>query len=463
MKLSRRNLIKSAGAWALLGPVLASRPMNALAETNGPRRVIVIFSPNGPILERGPATGTETNFDLLEWWDPLQRHKADGNFFTGLYQAGVPFGEHNEHGHQSAGTGALTARTTEKTDNATGPSLDQFIGQELERAGMITPKRSVLWGLHDSTGKWGPWYEDAGKPVNPLHNPWDALADLLPYVATDNDPSQLADLSKRHLVLDRAWQDCSTLRGQLDSTGKEILDFHCSNIESLERSVTQAIQQQGRVCTAPDAPATTLPADTNFNQRSTRDEAMNAWVEMTALALTCDLTRVVGLSFGKTAARLALPESYAIPESAKVDSGDSGLQHHAWTHAYDGGEQRRQALREFTRWYSEWVAKLLDKLKTTFDADGRPLLDTTLVLWTSELGYSDRGGPHPNGDIPVMLFGNGDGAFQTGRLFQIDEGSRGDKALPLHALFVSVCRHMGLGGVDTFGNAGAGPLDWLVG
>ncbi len=61
-----------------------------------------------------------------------------------------------------------------------------------------------------------------------------------------------------------------------------------------------------------------------------------------------------------------------------------------------------------------------------------------------------------------MLFGNGDGRFETGRQFEID-GDRDARSLPMHALFVSLAHYMGLEHVTSFGNAGRGPLDWLEG
>ena len=472
MKFSRRDLIKSAGAWALLAPVLAARGAQAMEGGDLPNRVIILFSPNGPCVEKGPAVGEERNFSLHEWWSPLERHKNEGCFFTGLHQAGVPFGEHNEWGHQSAGTGALTARTTEGTNNSTGPSLDQFIGQELEKRGVTTPKRNVLWGLHDHVGNWGPWYEAAGKPVSPQHDPYAALAELAPFLGDASTIQQKRQaLQRRQLILDTAWKDCAPLRSKLGAEGKRILDFHCTNLEALERSVGEAIDGGSAMCPLPDGPATTLGPEENFKQRSHRDEVMAAFVEMAALAFSCDLTRVIGMSFGATAARFSIPEDYDIPSSAKVDSGDSGPQHHAWTHVYGKDDEsvaaRRKALRGFSHWYSEWVARLLDKLKTTTDAEGKPLLDSTLVLWTSELGYKSDHGAHPNTSIPVLLFGNSRGAFETGRHYDLshhisDGWDREKAAMPLHNMFVSIARHAGLSDLDTFGNAGQGGLDWLA-
>lgn len=469
IKASRRDLILRLGAWPLLWPLV--RGGTAHAQPTAPKRVVIFFSPNGPIMERGPATGTETDFTVHEWWAPLARHKAEGVFFAGMYQAGVPYGKHNEFGHQSAGTGALTARTTEGTNNATGPSLDQFIGQELQKKGVITPKRSLLWGLHNSVGHWGPWYEAAGKPVNPQNDPYKALADIAPSLTGGGDGLPVIDrrLLRKRFVLDAVYNDCKQMTGGLGAEGKALLDYHCNNIDSLGKSVAKSLEAASTMapklsCAAPAKPNTTLAANANWGSAETRDEAIDAFVDLTALAFACDVTRVLGFSFGGTSARFAIPSKYMIPSSAKVDSGDSGPQHHAWTHVYTNSPEKRAALKGFTTWYSEVVARFIDKLKRTPDANGKPLMDSTLVLWTTELGHRTGGNslePHPNENIPVLLFGNSGGAFKTNRFYN-GNGSR-EQALVLHKLFVSMIQHTGLTDIASFGNQGMGPLDWLKG
>ncbi|MEM9072723.1 MAG: DUF1552 domain-containing protein [Myxococcota bacterium] len=455
MKTWRRRFLQQAGLCAAAWPFL--RPSRSRATVETPRRLVIIFTPNGPQHLTGPTVegGSETDFSLHDWWSPLERHKADGVFFRGVHQAGVPFGENGEYGHRSGTLGALTARTDERSGTSTGPSLDQFIGQELQRAGVVTPKRQILWGHYDRAR--GPFFEAAGEAVAPIASPYEALADLAPSLGGEGSTMVDAALARKHFVLDHIAADCARLRGELDGPGREMLDFHCSNIESLEASVAEAMRPRAVECIAPSGPLTTMPEDTNWTGRETRDDALNAFTELMALSLVCDLSRVVSFSFGSGAARFSIPESYGVPVSGRVDSGDSGPQMHAWTH--QGGDDALRALNIFYSWFSEKVATLLDKLKTTLDADGRPLLDTTLVLWTSEFG---AGGPHSNGNVPVMLFGNGCGEIATGRQF-VASGNRDEKALVLHNLFVSLIRYVGLRDVDTFGNAGRGPLDWLAG
>ncbi len=470
IKSNRRDLILKMGAWPLLWPVL--RAGTSYGAATPPRRVLIIFSPNGPIMEQGaPGFGnTDTAFDVHEWWAPLARHKELGFFFTGMVQAGVPFGKHNEYGHQSAGTGALTARTTEGTNHATGPSLDQFIGQELQKRGVITPKRSLLWGLHNKVGNWGPWYEDVGKAAQVQSDPYKALADISAGLggAPMGAGGVNRRLLRRKLALDAAYKDCRELTAGLGTEGKALLDFHCANVDSLQKSVLKSIDGAAQTmptaakmnCQAPAKPNTELLANANFAAADNRDEITKAFTDLMGLSFACDVTRVIGFSFGATSDRFAIPSKYMVPSCGKVDSGDSGPQHHAWTHVQSSPPEKRAALKAFYLWYSEVVAKFLDKLKSTLDADGKPLMDTTLVLWTSELGAAGLEA-HPNHHIPVVMFGNSAGAFKPGRLYRGAGAS--NSALILHSLFVSIIQHTGLLDVNTFGNKGTGPLGWLKG
>lgn len=453
--MRRRELLQQMGLWALAAPLLVSS-RRATGQEAGPRRVVLIFTPNGPQHEHGPSNGTENDFEIHPWWSPLERHKDRAIFFRGVHQAGVPFGENSEYGHRSGTVGALTATTTGPTDTrASGPSLDQFLGQELLSSGLVLPKRSMLWSLQDNASA---FYEAARQNATPVTNPYDALADIAPSFGMTSDRVRAA-LTRKHFALDHVAADCQRLRGELGASGREMLDFHCANIEDLEASVAAALQGGTPACDMPSDPVLTLPEDTNWTGREARDDAMRAYTELMALAFTCDVTRVIGLSLGTGASRFSLPESYGVPSSDQVDSGDSGPQMHAWTHQNRSNPDTLPALEIFHHWFSEKVATIVDKLANTPDADGRPLLDTTLVLWTSEFG---AGGPHTNSDTPVILFGNSEGAFTTGRQYTAD-GSSQERAMPLHNLFVSIARHMGLDHVDTFGNAGQGPLDWLRG
>lgn len=461
--MHRRSFLKSAATWSLLSPLMFAG-QRAYGRANGPRRVIVLFSPNGPQFEVGPTTAesTEASPILHPWWAPLQRHIGRGTFFRDCHQLGSAFGSPAEYGHHSGAIGALTGTVNPDANIALGPSLDQFIGQKLQASGVVTPQRSLLWGLYSGEHSYHSFYESSGVKVGPIEHPFAALQQLAPSFGNDQASVQRAALKRKHFALDSMLADCKRLRGQLDGLGREQLDFHCANIESLELSVASALQPKGEMCQMPEAgPLADLDAMAEFGVEG-RDAAFEAFRQMMALALVCDVTRVIGFGFAPGAARFQIPASYGVPASGVVDSGDSGAQMHAWTHQPKDLPGTLDAMKIFYTWFSEKVASLLDILVETKDADGLPLIDSTLVLWASEYG---AGGPHTNDRVPLVVFGDGCGQFKTGRQFRPEDpgGPKTDRALPLHQLYVSIARHAGLADVDTFGAAGQGPLDWLSG
>src|SRR5262249_18502848 len=129
-----------------------------------------------------------------------------------------------------------------------------------------------------------------------------------------------------------------------------------------------------------------------------------------------------------------------------------------------------QALGIFMSFYASQVALLVDKLKSTVDAHGNPLLDSTLVVWVSELGGSPNNqDQHQTGDVPVIVFDHGQGGFKPGRhlrgkpaetVSEPRDGAGVEEAGRAAArLLVSVMQYMGLSDVTRVGRSDAkGPL-----
>jgi len=158
-----------------------------------------------------------------------------------------------------------------------------------------------------------------------------------------------------------------------------------------------------------------------------------------------------------------------VPASAVVDSGDSGPAHHPWTHNNLSNQDTHDALRIFQTFYSSKLALLIDKLKTTIDASGNPLIDSTVVLCISELGGSEENtyDGHICSSVPAMLFGNGQGTFKTGRYIQgpslgVADPGNAEGGQMTAKLLVSIMQYMGLTDVTTVGLTGVnGPLSLL--
>ncbi len=464
MRFSRRDLLKNTALATLVAPVLRRR--DALAATS-PRRVILLYNGNGPMKAAGPASGTETSFTFHDWWKPLERHKADGIFLSHMAATGsgvVVGGGHGLGGQTLNGYGVAPGGIY-KSD---GETIDQVIGKRLEAEGRAGLRRSVVWGLSKNDA----FYAGPSRPIVPEVDPSKAWTDLFSRFTapapTEAGMRQVAArIEREKSMLDFVNQDCKALRDALGTEGMRLLDDHCTTLRSMEMNVqnTMAGPTAGSTCTKPANPG--LLAWTNPENI---DAQMAAFTTLMVTALACELTHVIGFQFSGMAARNRIASKYAVPSSPQADSGDSGPAHHPWTHQGDSA-LKMSALGIFTTFYSNQVALLIDKLKATNDVNGKPLLDSTLVVWLSELGgNAGNRDAHQTGQTPVVMFGRGQGTFKTGRYIRgkcLDSTydakvKNVDAGQDMAKLLVSVIQYMGLTSIDTVGVTGAkGRLDSL--
>ncbi len=465
--LSRRNLLRNAGLVALLAPVF--RQMDATAAgVMAPRRVILVYSPNGCMKAAGPASGSENAFTLHDWWKPLERHKADGIFISHTASTGAGTVEGGGHGlggqtYSGYGGGANGDQYANR-----GETIDQVIGKRLEAEGRGGLKRSLVWGnvsANQAGGTGDAFCAGSGRNISPETNPSKAWAELFAsFMApqtSDADKARAAALLMRNQsVLDFVGRDCLALQNALGAEGARLLDDHCTTVRTLEKNLVSGLPTGG-MCIKP-----TDPGSKDWPNPQNIEAQTSTFVDLMATTLACELSHVIAFQIGAQGARNRLPDSYGVPSSPQADSGDSGPAHHPWTHQGDSSDKTK-TMRIFTTFYANQVASLLDKLKATTDASGKPLMDSTMVLWMSELGGNEKNGDaHQTSSIPTLLFGNGQGTFKTGRYLRgksDDTSMSGSNYVEAGRdsarLLVSLVQYMGLTDVKTVGATGVdGPL-----
>jgi hypothetical protein len=473
--LSRRGFVQNTALMALLAPVLRRR--DAFAQSASPRRAVFVFSPNGICPMAGPASGSENTFQIMDYWKALERHKAEGIFIshmaaTGAGQvSGGTLGAHGIGAQIFNGGGAAGDMD----------SVDQVIGKRLEAQGKAGLKRSVNWGTLAASGLGAPFASGGRKipgEVSPQRAWAELFANFMAPVGGDGASAEQirraeALIAQEKSVLDFVNTTCRSLRDALGREGTILLDEHCTTLRSMEESLKEGFAQPGAAaanCKAPPAPGNSI----DWANPENIDAQAAAFVDLIATSFACELTRVVGFQFGGGAARNRIASKYGVPSSARVNSGDSGPAHHPWTHN-GASANKTKAIRIFTEFYASKVALLLDKLKKTNDANGKPLMDSTVVVWSSELGGSKvNADSHQMGCIPVMFFGNGQGTFKTGRYIRgktaevrmrTDDPMGKREAGRDHArLLVSICHYMGLTDINSVGRSdGTGPWRALYG
>jgi hypothetical protein len=110
-------------------------------------------------------------------------------------------------------------------------------------------------------------------------------------------------------------------------------------------------------------------------------------LDLSVLAFSCDLTRVITFGYEHT-----------VTERAHPWVGVNDGYHIGVTHNQPGPPYAA-----VNKWIVSQLAYLLDKLKATPDASGAgTLLDNTIVYFASELG---EGSSHSAYDIPMIVAG----------------------------------------------------------
>ena len=95
------------------------------------------------------------------------------------------------------------------------------------------------------------------------------------------------------------------------------------------------------------------------------------------------------------------------------------------------------------RYYMDHFARFLKRLDAKKDADGRSVLQNSMIVYGS--GNAD-GNRHTHENLPVILAGGGGGTLRAGR--HVNLGGR-----PMSDLFLTMNDRMGVQGVERIGDS----------
>lgn len=322
-----------------------------------------------------------------------------------------------------------------------GASFDQVLADTLAASPDKAPVHSVQFGAPDKmcdgnvpctfcdTVSW----RSGGVALLKQNRPDLAFNDLFNGV----DPNASAAASKERdeldkSVLDVVLKDSQKLATILSANDKLTLDDYMTSVRETELRIgALGPAAGGAECGVAPAGLTGSAAmfQTAANNRghltSPQLEAVtDAFIEVMALALRCDITRVVSYMTG---------------------SGGSVRQNLGTNENYHVGIGHADKIPEFNAvvsWEMEKFGKLLGLLDKSMEADGTSVLDNLVAFSSSEICEGVR---HNHDNMPVILAGGLGGKLKLGTPVQV-----GNKFVDL---FAFIAEQMGAP-VTGFGNAG---------
>jgi hypothetical protein len=438
--IPRRTFLRAAGGVVALPLLEAMRPTTARAAALA-KRFVVMFSPNGTIFQNWVPTGGETDFVLSPILQPLEAFRSDLVVVSGLFQQGG-----GGDGHQNGIGGMLTGQSLNPgpfqggansgtSGWAGGISVDQRIAAAI---GGTTRLRSLELGVQVvSADNWSRMsFLGSDRPLPPEESPLSAYTRLFADAATS--PEELARLrARRRSVLDAVKVQFDAVQTRVGASDRARLDAHATSIREIENRL-DAQAASVVTCKAPGAPL--LPAGPSTNDSFPAMGTLQ--MDLLALALTCDLTRVASLQWSRSTSQVRFTW-LGIREG-----------HHEISHLADDDTAAVAKLTQINNWYAKQFAYLVGKLADAREVDGSRLLDSSLLLWCNELG---KGNEHSRMQAPYVLAGGAGGALRTGRFLTYT----GDP--PHNDLLVSLCQAMDVP-ATTFGKAEwcRGPLPGLL-
>jgi len=183
-----------------------------------------------------------------------------------------------------------------------------------------------------------------------------------------------------------------------------------------------------------------------LGQETNYPTVANLHVDIMAIALACDYTRVATVNFGNGAGGPIF----------KWDGMNHQYNHHKLSHGkvkddcfgdstangcsdVAGYEDMLNAI---DKWHASKLARLLTKLNSYVEADGKTALDNSVIMYTNEL--SDGKG-HSFMDLPYILAGSCGGYFRQNEYVLLGvDGRAEDMRAPHNKLLNTIVNAMGI-------------------
>lgn len=388
---SRRSFIKKATSMGLSSMALNSSLMGAnmlwarsalAADGPAPKRLITIHVTNGAFPDTWHAKGQGEGFVLPEGSSPLG---AEGIREHCLFLDGLTGEGGHGHHHQCVSNNQKT-------------SLDIYAANKI---GGDTPYKS----LHLAAFPEGSLSRVNGNGIPFEMNPVKVYDRLFPEPIGDGQRDWKT--IRRQGIVGTNLKMLEEFKKNLNPTQTQRLELHSDSVVAMSERIQKAAAAAngGGACSRPfwngalsnNSILTTDDGNDALTGQATELRTKLS-MDLIAMAMKCDLTRVATFSFGNSSADIMLP---------------FGQGWHNCQHGYNNAVNNAKG----RKFFAEQMAYLINLLASEPDVDGRTLLDNTLIYLTADMGH---GGSHSNTRHPIVLAGglvNGGQAMDLGGKF----------------------------------------------
>jgi Protein of unknown function (DUF1552) len=392
--ISRRTVLRGAGAGIALPLLDAMIPAaTALANTAAAAkpRLGYFYFPHGAIMERWRPEKVGTDFELSEILQPLAPFKRQTTVISNI---GNKPGESRAVHALVPGTWLSCVHPTEGTSPLGGVSADQYAAAQI---GQETAYPSLEIAVAQGKGAGSACERGYGcsfsgtvsfrTPTTPLPVENNARELFLRLFGQGDSPEERRFLAEQTVsLLDMVSEQTAQLKRRVSARDRATLDDYLESVREIERRVQNSAQG--------DLSKVSLPETPGANSQSF-DEHINLLLDLTALALQGDLTRVFTFMMG--------PE---VSEQTYNHIGVPDAFHAVSHHANDPA--KKDKLVQIQRYHTAVFAKFLEKLAKMQHGDGS-MLDHSMLLYGSNMSNSNAHNQYP---LPNVIVGGGCGKIR---------------------------------------------------
>ncbi len=370
-RMSRRQMLRGIGATIAL-PLLDC--MAVLPAPSKPKRSVFLYIPNGVNTLTWQIEKAGRDFQFSKPMESLERHRADVTPISGLHHPMVIGKHHNCErvwltGANVPGDGGAFRNTV---------SADQLMADVQGPSTRFSSLEMAIEGVSLA------WSKD-GIQI-PAERNTQQIFNMLFGVEKDSKETIRRRLSRRGSILDLVADDAKRMNKKVGGEDRSKLDEYFTAVRQVEERTRRADEWL-------NVPKPAIPSEeaARLQRKLSMAEAgeyYRLFYDLMVMALRTDSTRVITCGIGSEGNTSGIPE-------IGISQTRHGLSHH------NGDPEQLRRLTQTDTFLIDQLSYFLDQLKSHSE-DGRPLLDTTQVLWGSGMAY---GHSHGNANLPMILAG----------------------------------------------------------